>query len=139
MLKATIAATADFLTLAPFDAVADKKLERFTHAYARKAAAKVAERSHGEFIEYEGDKAQKLVAVFNAHPPASNIVAQYILIVASDNLTTVLVGFVNRGQLSQWAVLPTESWTQWRHEAFEVAAAPAPSNDRYIASNGVAK
>jgi len=140
MAKAAIATTANFLTLAPSDAgVVENKLERATHVYARLTATKVAETANGEFTEYGGDKARKLLDAFNARSPVSYIVAKHILIVASDDLPTVLVGFVDGEHLNQWSVLPTESWAAWRHDAFGGGAAPSPSNESLPTSNGVAK
>ena len=75
-------------------------------------------------------KPENLVAAFNAHSPASHIVAQRILIVASADLPTVLLGFVDRGHLKRWTVLSAELWAAWGRDFIKGDAAKEapPSN-----------
>jgi hypothetical protein len=110
-----------------------------TPVYARPAATKVAAKASGGFREYRNGEAQESYPASGARPPVPYIVAQQILTVTSNDLPTILAGFVDGEHLTRWAVLSTESWAAWRRDAFGAAAAPSPSNESLLTPNGVAK
>jgi hypothetical protein len=110
-----------------------------TNVYARPAVTKVAAKASGEFREYGNGEAQKSFPASDARLQVPYIVAQHILTVTSNDLSTILAGFVDGEHLNRWAVLSTESWATWRHDAFGGSAAPPPSNESLFTPNGVAK